>query len=354
MTPRMFLSFVVLLGIYVVEPARAQTSGEREASATPPSAVGPDERRRLTSEELFSSAMAILDQWTTERDADEATARLDEVRQLIGDLREADSRDPRLFYLMGRLFLAIGQRGDAIDKLRIFVRTRAGRNDWKPHRILGDLLVISYPKLAEASYRNAFELNPAEPTVLHGLSVCAYQLGRLEDASDWARQAVLKDDRRDIGYLSHLARTLARLGQWDGALREAQSSVERAIEGLEPTSDAYTRVDAQWALLVDVLRAYVVAQPESTESYERLAEAIGRRADNARLLAVFDRIDVLERGLATQTQPSARMRLALAELMVEVGRLADARSVVQSVVTDEPDHASAIALLLRISEARTE
>lgn len=352
--PRVFLSFVVLLGIQGVEPARAITPGERAAYGTPPSVVGLDDGRLLAPEDLFLSAMAKLDQWTDVRDADEARALLDAVRRLIGELREADSRDPRLFYLTGRLFLAVGQRGDAIDKLRLFVRTRAGRNDWKAHRILGDLLVISYPKLAEASYRNAFELNPTEPTVLYGLSVCAYQLGRLEDASDWARQAVLKDDRQDIGYLSHLARTLARLGQWDGAWREARSALERAIERLEPTSDAYTSVDAQWTLLVDVLRAHVVGQPESIESYERLADAIGRRADNARLLAVFDRIAVLEQGLATQTPPSTRVRLALAELMVEVGRLADARSVVQEVLVDEPDHASARALFLRISEAQAE
>lgn len=224
---------------------------------------------------------------------EDVSARMDRYLAII----EADNpSSPWLFYLYGWVYTIGGQKGDAIEQFEKFTATREGRNEWLAYRMLGDLLVDQFPRLAKANYAKAGALVDREPSVLHGLSRCAVATGDLTEAIRLAREAVDADRSARVRYLSHLARTLARERRWGEAQRAAETALERALSDRrkDPSSDRPLKLaDLQYQILLDIARGRINETP-SPEGYVRIVDYIERRAEIANQLHRFEIVRLLE------------------------------------------------------------
>jgi tetratricopeptide (TPR) repeat protein len=282
------------------------------------------------------------------------------LRQLDGHLEVIESQDaatPWRSFVRARVHVARGRSGEAIDQLQKFIQTREGRNEWRAYRMLGDLFVQEFPRLARGNYDRAAELKPDEPAVLFGLSLSSAGIGRRDDALRFAQQAVDADRRQTAQYLSHLARFLAGDGRWDEADHAAGSALELAQRqaAREPRSRrAMQALDAQYVLLIDLVRQRLAAsertsgahpklQPEQTAGLHlRWAEYARERGELAARLAAHDVVRILESGVE-RTEPSVPPALLerYAVALAEIDRADDALAAFERLLDIDPNNQAA-------------
>lgn len=340
-------------------PANPQEGTGLETVTTPRPATGDG---RISVDEALRAAQETLDR-LEEADGEAAVrALLDEVSRHMAALQASDPDHPRLPYLFARIYQVTGRNGDAIDQLRKFVQTREGRNEWRAYRMLGDLFVEEFPRLAKANYEQAAALKAGEPSVLYGLSLSAIGVGRQEEALRLARQAVESDDEGTVAYVSHVARILLSQQVWDEAERTAQSSLElarRAMRDNPSRSDPIQAVDAQYALLMEIVQSRLAANPQSAEPTDvdaieiaglhlRLAGFVRERMRLASILSQHQVLGVLEAGVR-RTSPDTPVDLleAYALALADVGRPDDAFDTFQRILAANPQNARAAEWLQR-------
>ena len=346
MKRRLFLSAAI--GVVLT----TSTSAAQETPAT-----------RETETSALRAAQEALDRLEEANGEAAVRAILDEVNRHVADLRASDPDHPRLSYLLGRIYQVTGRGGDAIDQLRKFVQTREGRNEWRAYRMLGDLFVEEFPRLAKANYEQAAALKAGEPSVLYGLSLSATKLGRQEEALRFARQAVESDDAGAVAYVSHLARILMSQQAWEDAERTARSSLElarRAMRDKPSRSDPIQVADAQYALLMEIVQSRLAAagprsaEPtgvdavETADLYLRLAGFVRERMHLASILSQHQVLLVLEAGVG-RTSPDTPVDLleAYALALADVGRSDDALDTFQRILAASPQNARAAEWLQR-------
>ncbi len=177
------------------------------------------------------------------------------LMQRIGELLETagglEPPSPWIAYVYTYVHAMSGRAGDAIHNIEAFLDTRDGRNYWRAHRLLGDLLVSRYPRLAYASYVSAKKLKGDEPTVLYGLGRCMASRGELDTAIDYVTRAIVADTQETVSYTHFLAQIFQQKGQWEQAVRTAEQALAMAERKLEQSDDrrAYLfQVDGELAM----------------------------------------------------------------------------------------------------------
>ena len=363
--------------LLVVSVAGAQAAGQSEsARRTAEPAFAPEPRvvsatapetpaeREVSVEEALLLAMDALERLENEVEADAADAILHDANRYIELVRASEPANPWLPYLVGRSYVVTGRRRDAVEQLRKFVETPAGRNEWRAYRLLGDLFVTGFPRLAEANYARAASLNAGEPSVLLGLSSCAAQRGAIQEAIRLAREAVAADGSRTARYVSHLAKLLQALGRPEEAIREAQRALDLAKQAVETNPGALApllNVNGQFELLIEIMQGLVdqaVAQRTHGASADptrlaanhlRLAAYIRERAIVVHEIARHDVLRALEAGVngtAPDTPPALLEQYGTA--LAEVGRADSAVGVFEQLLAADPDNTVAAEWLGRL------
>lgn len=335
---------------------------QRGPESTPPStgrpAAPPTSPPEMSVDEAIRAANDALDELPSATDSDIRSSLLDELDRLTEIVRNAEPSNPWLHFLYGRAYAATGRQGDAIDLLRKFVETREGRNEWRAHRILGDLFVDEFPRLANANYRKAAALNDHEPTVLLGLSRCAAKIGAYAEAVRLAEQTVAADGRQTIRYLNHLARLLVDGRQWTRARREAQAALRLADQAARnrPGERGPLQVlDAQYQLLVDVSTGLTNETPAASQPYLETARYLRARGDNAAMMYLFQILRVLEVGIErTAPNPPPELLQEYAQTLAQVGRRDQAIAEFERLLSLDPSNPVAAEWLRRLHEPQPE
>ncbi len=295
---------------------------------------------------------------------------LERVSHYIEIVRADDPVNPFLPYLHGRVYAFAGRQGDAVEQLRKFVRTREGRNEWRAYRILGDLFVVEFPRLAKANYEKAAALNADEPSVLFGLSVCAFKFGAAGEAISKAREALAADGRKTIRYVSHLAILLKAAGSLGEARREAEQALRLAKEEMRSKPGVRAPllvVNVQYQLLVDIMQARLAqAAPERSEGAgTETARLVDDYLDLATYLRVQDRIaqmlslhavlSVIEDGVdrtSPDTPPALLEQYGI--VLAEVGGTEAAIAVFEKLLKTNPNNPIAAEQLRRLRPEPTD
>ena len=336
--------------------AIAQTADPSAASVTNTPIVdassAPADARRAADEAL-RSAKAMLDRFDARQGENPSSAELEELNRQVLVLQSTDPANSWLSYVQGRAYAYGGRNGDAIDHMRRFVETRDGRNEWKAFRALGDAFVGEFPRLAQANYERAVELNPSDPSVLLGLSICAGRTGDSEEALTLARRAVESDGRRSVRFVSHLARTLSAMKDRGEAEREALSALrlaEAGVRGRPGERGPLYSLGTQLDLLIDIIGGGINESSDAiADDYVRLGDYMARRTDVAAQLARHDRLAILQRGMdASISSPSPRLLEKYAEALADVGRNDDAIAQFEKLLALEPENPVAHQWLTRL------
>lgn len=310
---------------------------------------------KVDPQEAHDAAVKELDRLEA-LDADEITpASMEALNKHLSALQIAEPGHPRLTYLFARAYVLSGRPKDAIEQLRRFVDTREGRTEWEAHRRLGDLFVDEFPQLAKASYNRAAEMKAGEPTVLVGLSMCAYKVGRIEEAVKLAKDAADADGRKSVRVMSHLGRMLIAQHDWAEADRAVKSAMELAEAQVKSRPGARTplrTMDAQCKLGVDLIQARIGDQSAGADDFVRLARLFRRRNDLASTINLHECVRILEAGVnATTANPSPKLLQEYAAMLAEVGRSADALAAYEKLLIVDPNNTAAKEALEKLRTA---
>lgn len=327
------------LATAVPSPARAQA---------PPVPVRAE---RESADDAVRSALDLvhrLAEGEEEAGWADVSARMD---HLVSVIQSDDPDNPWLSYLYAWVYAIGGQKGDAIERLQGFVETREGRNEWRAFRLLGDLLVDQFPRLARSNYQKAGDLVDREASVLYGLSQCAMATGDVGEAIRLAREAVDADKTTGVRYLSHLSRMLMRQRRWVEAKRAAETALERARarQRKDPTSERPLRLaDLQYQLLMDITRARINEGP-TPEAYVRLAGYLMRRAEIADQLQQHELLRLLEVAVGLPGGDSHRpLQEQYAVSLATLERTEAAVAAFERVLSLDPSNALARTWLARL------
>jgi tetratricopeptide (TPR) repeat protein len=202
---------------------------------------------------------------------------------------------------------------------------------------------------AEACYRNAARLAPADPRWPHALGVLLQDAGRLDEAAESYRRALALAPK-DTAAQIHLAE-IARL---QGKPEEMQAALRRAL-AIDPGSAAALALLGQAALdrrdfaaAAQHLEAALKMAPGANRLHYLLAQAYRGLGDTAKAgehLAQAGQVGVraadplLEALDAVRT--GERVRLARAKTAYQNGRYAEAADLYRQLLTDRPDSVEA-------------
>lgn len=381
--PRLLLTLLTTISLLAlpvsvsaVQQPRRPTGTDAKPAGTGNPAVGGAHPPKTPADDDFSVEEAIrlaieaLEYLEAGEETDTTETVLESANRYIEIVRTNEPANPSLPFLLGRVYAVAGRRGDAVDQLRGFVDTSVGRNEWRAYRILGDLFLGEYPRLAKGNYEKAAALNPKEPSVLFGLSACAVKLGATDEAIRLAEETVAADGKRSNGfvdrlesrshirYVSHLARLFKAVRRWEDAVREAERALDLAKKKVEARPGVLTPlkgVDAQYALLNEILQARLaLPEEESPKDYLRLAESIRERVRITRLLALHDVLHWLEAGV-NKTSPGTPPALLeqYGIVLAEVGRPEVAVGVFERLLASDPSNSVATEWLIRLQKSPT-
>lgn len=314
-------------------------------------AVAPDDGRRVGR--LIQDADDLLNGLEARRTVAPDDPDLRGVRTINQEINAIAPANPYLIFLRARYMMLTGFDGDASLKLREFVETRQGQTEWRAFRLLGDLYLDEFPRLAKSNYKKAAALNPGEAGVLFGLSVCEMKLGAVQASVQLARDAVAADGRMTLRYVAHLARALQAAKEWDQALREAENALLMARRETEHDPVARRPLEslsAQYSQLMSILQARIAAQVDnSANDYLRLDTCVRQDARVREKLTRHDLLAFVESGVKS-SGPGAPLALLqlYGRLLSEVGRTEDAIGTLEQILKLAPDNAEAQDLLVRL------
>lgn len=301
----------------------------------PPTALPPDE--------IVKQALAAFDRLEQGGDASTDAA---EINRLYKLLAETAKDNPWVLYIRGRSAVLSGRTMDGIRDLQDFSKTPPGQTDWKTFRILGDVHLKDYPRLAESHYRNALALADREPSIFLGLSQAVFKLGKHPEGLDLAKRAVELDGGKSIIYLDNLTLLLRSDGKGDQAIAVVNRAIQTLHKQLEASpNDGGTlkKLGAEYEAALSLITDRLRANPEDPAGYIALAAIADNLAEMRRRLLLYDAIDVIERealGRLKENAP-ADLRIAYASLLESAGRIDDARAQLQAVLAADPNHAAA-------------
>ena len=348
-TNRVGLAIAMLACLTATAQQPSKAPQKDAAASTVPAEVPPEDQ--LTADQALQAAMKAAEM-LEDAEGDEAVGLLEQINTYSAIVHADDPINPWLDYLTGYAYAASGRKGDAIERLESFLGTREGRNYWRAHRLLGDLLINAYPRLAKSSYVKARKLKKNEPTVLFGLSRCAASAGEFAAAADLAEQVVRADGGKSLRYVHFLTELLVQESRWDDALRTARQGLEIAEHDLAVEGNLRAKLQllvAEIDISLEVLRGVIQDDPAGEDAYLQMADLTRRRAVSGTRIAELDKLEILEEGVKeTGDQASPRLLEAYAVALVETGRTDGAIVAFQKLLAKDPENSTAIDWLGRL------
>ena len=346
------LTWIFACAVFLLSPPSHATEPDQQETA------GGDTRKddtdgaiAITLQEALRMAVQAAETLET-ADADARSALIERVKALMATIRTADPANPWLDYVVGYVHIVSGRSGDAIESMETFLETREGRNYWRSHRLLGDLLVSRYPRLARASYAKADALKSNEPTVLFGLARCLASKGDTSAAIEYVTNAIVADTNETIPYTRFLAQMFMRKNQWSQALGTARQAVAMAERKLEQGGDVLVglqRIDAELALAIDAASGLMQAQPDNEQAYLTAAQLLRTRSDNAHRASRLHELQFLKSAIeALKENASAELLEAYAVLLAETGQTEDAIGAFERLLLKDPANVGASDWLARL------
>lgn len=325
---------------------------QKDTAAPTTPAEAPPEDQPSAEEALRASIEAA--EMLEDADGDETIGLLEKINVLTAIVHADNPINPWLDYLTGYAFAASGRKGDAIERIQSFVNTREGRNYWRAYRLLGDLLINSYPQLAKSSFVKARRLKQNEPTVLFGLSRCTASAGDFAAAVDLAEQVVSADGGKTLRYVHFLTELLIREDRWDDAWRRARQAVSIAERDLESEGNLRAKLQllvAEIEISLEVLRGVIREDPTGEDAYLQMADLLRKRAVSGIRISKIDELKILEEGVReTDDRASPRLLEAYAVALAEVGRTDDAMTAFHELLVKDPANPTAIDWLTRLRQ----
>lgn len=313
--------------------------------------------KEMTLEEAVSEAYQLIK--VAEARGEEAPAAMKRLDSLAGFIRAKDPLNPDADFLFGRMHLLLRRPREALQYIERYATSRKGSNDWEAFRFWGDLtLEAKYNAMALDKYRRATELSPSQPAPYAGMAKAELMRGRYAVASEHARKAVDLDaskppEEREPEYHSVLAEALLGLQKLDEATAAASQAVElgRARAMKDPADGTLLeKLDAHYALLERVVRSMLRSFPERTEEYVRFARLLRERADLNHLLRYHNVLVSIQGGIERASpNPPIPLLLEQVKLLIAVGDLAKAQSVINDVLAREPENAEAQQLQSQVA-----
>jgi len=348
-------------GWYAVLPALGLASaawGQSEAATGQTGDSTAEPPIELTTQQVVQIVDEMLDRIEAAGESKLSETSAAELTRLLEGVRARDLADPWLPYLYGRALTVMGRRGDARDQLRKFIETREGRSEWRAHRVLADLLLDEFPRLAKSYYDKAAALKQNEPSVLLGLSLCAGKLAEHAQAVTYAQRAVAAVGRGNLLYVSQLARSLMAERRWPEAQKEADAALELALAAMRSRAGQRTpllAVDEQYRLAIEIAQERSNQSPEAGEHYVRLADLMRKREQIRVILALHDILGLVEAGVRNAgAKAPAQLLEQYAVLLAEVGRNDEARARFEELLQKDPSNAAAKDWLGRLPAATSD
>lgn len=338
------------LGLLMWLPAAAAQPSSDPPSSDPSNLrlQPPSDSTDLSADDAVAKVKARFEVWDQLEHLEISDEDVETIQQWIQLIQQKEPSHPWLSYLLGRFFAFAGRGHDAMLKLEEFLNTREGRNEWRAYRFLGDLYVDQYPQLAKHQYIKAAALKANEPSVLFGLSRCAFLRGDMESASRLAREAVQKDQHHTVRYISHLANTAVRQKNWDEALAAARSALRVAREkyNAHPGKTALAlQLNNQYQILIKTLEAYLKNTDNAeilADGYLQYADLIVERSEIAQKLSLHELVRTLQSAvMRTAPEPPIKLLERYGSVLVEVGRKDEAVEVFETILERSPDHETA-------------
>jgi len=345
------LAWTVVFGGWLSTPVLAQTD------ETPPEdQISYSEAIERTLTRMFE----LTDHLEDTRKIDDAwRADYTEVAKRTNSILEVDPLNLRANYIQGRLAIMQGKPRDALPLIQAYASSKVGATDWKAHKLLGDLNLVSYAELARTEYAQAARLAPEEPEPLIGLARALTKLNRGEEAVAKARDAIRNDKNDDATYRQVLAKALLLLDdqqrQAVEAARESVQITERKIRENPDDLSLFNELKAGYELLLQCCNARFKVERDNPAVLVDVARTMQDQADLQRLISYHNALSMVT---------EARKRQALhddPELMFEEARLSRllgrndrAVEVLQELLAAHPDHAAGRELLDVIEAAGSD
>lgn len=314
-----------------------------------------------TVEDLVRDAMRALDDAYVADTQAETEKAVERARKLYDEIVARDPNADRLDYIKGALYVYSNQHLDALTTLEAFTNTRLGKVEWKAYRMLGDLLLLSdFPKLAESKYKEANKLNPDDPYVMLGMSVCAGRLGEPEDAVALIEKSLQRAPAgRRKQFLKQAAQTHMAVKNFDKAANYAAELCERLKTENKSNPghrETITALQATYTMRVSIAKAMLAEKPEQTSLYLDMADYTLERGGLQSELAYYDVLSLLDLAIASEENSvSIELLERKAEILAHLKRTEEARNLYESILKKNPRNKAAKEFMAQFapSEAAT-
>lgn len=353
------VALVIVWGFVWLRPSRAEApKGEGTVPLPTPegNTVLPPAEATISATDAVAAANKILDQVSAKDDPQGALRAAEQLDELISRLRRAQPESPWLLYLVGRAMALRGRANEGAEHLRRFVETPEGRNDWRVHWALGNMLSETFPRLALANFRKALAMKSDEPRVLSALSRCELTLGYKDDALKHAREAVAADGGTSAVFVARLATACQQLGLLEEARQHATEAIRIGEVTMKTAPVMYAdviKLKNQIHLLISILDGRLAQDPKNAEAYIEIAENKLRLAKIELVITRLETAGMLERALAEFEMPPPELLERLAILRAELGQQDSAAALFERLLQVQPDNPVAAQWLEKLRADRT-
>jgi tetratricopeptide (TPR) repeat protein len=295
----------------------------------------------ISIDELLDRALSYIRQ--AEARGPDAQDAFRKAREIVETVLARDRFHRRASYYRARLLVLADRSQEALGIIQRWVASPEGENDWEAHLLLGRLYQEGgFNKLAIPSLKTALSLNPRSPRILTELARCEANVLEYNDAARHARQAIdILGPEATAAEYTLLARILSQSGELDEAEQEIVIALNSARSAARDQGAAPATLDAlskALELAVRIKEARLQTDRQSPELYLELARLSRERGHVAALNRANEALEWAKRGIDSTPVAPPILYLEAIELLNELGRTAEAKSLAQQMLEAHPDH----------------
>ncbi len=346
--------FTCCCGISWAQSPPPSGPGGQAAPAPPPSEKYPP---AANLEEALQLALDAVRQAEDESNSEEVRQeKVSECAHYTTAAADFDRDNLKAEYINGRLNILINRDRDAFSQIRKYVESPVGEGDAEAWRILGGLFLDGgYPPMAEAKYRRALKLNPADPLIYLGLAKASNLQSRFQEGAGHVQRAIRLDPSSSEAY-QVLATAMVGLKDYREAKRAMREAVARSrgkVSTDTTNTVELTRLLGYYRQSLAVLRSLIVEAPKDPDKFAEFGQDVldysqvtQLQLDVERVLAIHALVDQIRWALEeTNSQVQPTLVYECARLCMLAGRSDDAVEALEGLLAIDPQDATAIQML---------
>ncbi len=289
-----------------------------------------------------------------ERDPVRSQDAFGQLNTLLTWALEREPGNLRARFYQARAYVLGGREAEAISRFQDWIRSREGQNDWEGHYILAQVYFdMEFFKLAKPLLEDAIVLNPREPRPYLLLSKCEAKLLNRQGAIARVRQAIqMLGDNVDPDTYILLAEAFLLNKQYADALDAARRSKELALFKVRESGGDYsalTKANECIQVALKVTQTALEANPDNAVMYLSMSQLLQQQAQMSTLTTLHAALSWSLQGIQRAgDRPSEAGLLDVAQLLLRVGRAADAARVINNTLELYPDSTRAQQLRDRL------